>query len=128
LAKEAKKLVCDCCDPDWIQAAMIFANAKGHFASLTFQLRLYMELLHCTFKEEAAKEFLTKLQDGKWINDVKDEEFHFIDEKVEEDRQRLLSILTKVGSSDSKNFIKRLEISSDRATLLQENATNVIDA
>ncbi len=87
-----------------------------------------MELLQCTFKEEAAKEFLTKLQDGKWINDVKDEEFHFIDEKVEEDRQRLLSILTKVGSSDSKNFIKRLEISSDRATLLQENATNVIDA
>jgi predicted Ser/Thr protein kinase len=107
---------------------MIFANAKEHFASLTFKLRLYMELLQSTFEEGATKEFLTKLHDGKWIDDVKDEEFHFIDEKAKEDRQRLLSRLTKVGSSDSENLIKRLEISSDRATFLQENATNVMDA
>jgi predicted Ser/Thr protein kinase len=40
----------------------------------------------------------------------------------------LLSRLIKVGSSASENLIKRLEISFDRATLLQENATNVIDA
>jgi hypothetical protein len=128
LAKEAEKLVHDCCDPEWIQAAMIFANAKEHFASLTFKLRLYMELLQSIFKEGATKEFLTKLHDRKWTDDVKDEEFHFIDEKAMEDRQRLLSRLTEVGSSDSENLIKRLEISSDRATLLQENATNVIDA
>ncbi len=128
LAKEAEKLVRDCCDPQWIQAAMIFANANEHFASLTFKLRLYMELLQSIFKEGATKEFLTKLQDRKRIDDVKDEEFHFIDEKAIEDRQRLLSRLTKVGSNDSKNLIKRLEIFSDRTTLLQENATNVIDA
>jgi hypothetical protein len=36
--------------------------------------------------------------------------------------------LTKVGSSDSENLIKRLEISSHQATFLQESATNVIDA
>jgi hypothetical protein len=128
LAKEAEKLVRDCCNPEWIQAAMIFANAKEHFASLIFKLRLYMELLQSTFEEGATKEFLTKLQDGKRIDDVKDEEFHFIDEKAKEDRQRLLSRLTEVRSSDSENLIKRLQISSDRATFLQENATNVMDA
>jgi hypothetical protein len=128
LAKEAEKLVCDCCDPEWIQAAMIFANAKEHFVSLIFKLRLYMELLQSIFKEGATKEFLTKLQDRKRIDDVKNEEFHFIDEKAMEDRQRLLSRLIKVGSSDSDNLIKRLEISSDRATFLPENATTVIDA
>ncbi len=127
LAKEVEKLVLDCCDPKWIQAAMIFANAKEHFASLTFKLRLYMELLQSIFKE-GATEFLSKLHDRKWIDDVKDEEFHFIDEKAMEDRQRLLSRLTEVGSNDSENLIKRLKISSDRTTLLQENATNVIDA
>jgi hypothetical protein len=128
LAKEAEKLVHDCCDVEWIQAAMIFGNAKEHFASLTFKLRLYMELLQSIFEEGATKEFLTKLQDRKWIDDVKDEEFQFIDEKAKEDRQRLLSRLTKVGSSDSKNLIKRLEISSHRGTSFQENATNVMDA
>ncbi len=86
LAKEAEKLVHDCCDAEWIQAAMIFANAKEHFASLTFKLRLYMELLQSIFQEGATKEFLTKLQHRKWIDDVKDEEFHFIDEKAKEDR------------------------------------------
>ncbi len=128
LAKEAEKLVHDCCGAEWIQAAMIFANAKEHFASLTFKLRLYMELFQSIFEDRVTKEFLTKLQDPKWINDVKDEEFHFIDEKAKEDRQRLLSRLTEDGSSDSENLIKRLEISSDRATFLQESATNVIDA
>ncbi|KAH9567479.1 hypothetical protein CY35_03G029700 [Sphagnum magellanicum] len=129
LAKEAEKLVRDCCDPEWIQATMIFANAKEHFASLTFKLRLYMELLQSIFKEGATKEeFLSKLWDRKWIDDVKDEEFHFIDEKAMEDQQRLLSRLIEVGSSDSENLIKRLEISSDRTTLLHENATNVINA
>jgi tRNA A-37 threonylcarbamoyl transferase component Bud32 len=128
LAKEAEKLVHDCCDAQWIQAAMIFGNAKEHFASLTFKLRLYMELLQNIFKEGATKEFLTKLQDPKWIDDVKDEEFHFIDEKAKEDQQRLLSRLTEVGSSDSENLIRRLHISSNRATFLQDNATSVIDA
>jgi hypothetical protein len=85
LAKEAEKLVRDCCDAEWIPAAMIFANVKEHFASLTFKLRLYMELLQSIFQEGATKEFLTKLQDGKQIDDVKDEEFHFIDEKAKED-------------------------------------------
>jgi len=128
LAKEAEKLVHDCCDPKWIQVAMIFANAKEHFASLTFKLRLYMELLQSIFKEGATEQFLSKLQDRKWIDDVKDEEFQFINEKAMKDRQRLLSRLIEVRSSDSENLIKRLEISFDRATLLQENATNVIDA
>jgi hypothetical protein len=128
LAKEAEKLVHDCCDAEWIQAAMIFANAKEHFASLTFKLRLYMELLQSIFEEGATKEFLTKLHNPKWIDDVKDEEFHFIDEKAKEDRQRLLSRLIHVGSSDSENLIRRLQISSDRPTFLQDNATSVIDA
>jgi hypothetical protein len=128
LAKEAQKLVCDCCDAEWIQAAMIFANAKEHFSSLSFKLGLYMELLQSIFEEGATKEFLTKLQDQKWIDNVKDEEFHFIDEKAKEDRQRLLSRLIHVGSSDSENLIRRLQISSNRATFLQDNATSVIDA
>jgi len=128
LAKEAEKLVHDCCDVEWIQAAMIFANAKEHFASLTFKFRLYMKLLHSIFKEGATKEFLTKLHDPKWIDDVKDEEFHFIDKKTKEDRQRLLLRLIHVESSDSKNLIRRLQISSARATFLQDNATSVIDA
>ncbi len=59
-----------------------------------------MELLQNIFEEGTTKEFLTKLQDQKWIDDVKDEEFHFIDEKVEEDQQRSLSRLIHVGSSD----------------------------
>ncbi|CAK9872706.1 unnamed protein product [Sphagnum jensenii] len=126
LAKEAEKLVRDCCDRELIQAAMIFANAKEHFASLILKLRLHMELLQSILKEGATKEFLAKLQER--IDDIKDKEFHFIDEKAMEDRQRLLSRLTKVGSSDSKNLIKRLEISSNRAILLHENATNVIEA
>jgi len=128
LAKEAEKLVHDCCNPKWIQAAIIFANANEHFASLTFKLRLYMELLQSIFKEGATKEFFTKLHNRKQIDDVKDEAFLFIDEKAKEDRQRLLSRLTEVGSSDSENLIKRLEISSNGATFLQHNATSVIDA
>ncbi len=128
LATEADKLVRGCCDPNWIQAAMIFANAKEHFASLTFKLRLYSELLQNIFKEGTTKEFLSKLQDRKRIDDVKDEEFHFINEKAMEDRQRLLLRLTEVRSSDSENLIKRLEIFSNRAILLHENATNVVDA
>jgi hypothetical protein len=128
LANEAEKLVHDCCDAKWIQAAMIFANAKEHFASLTFKLRLYMELLQIIFEEGATKEFLIKLLDQKWIDDVKDEEVHFIDEKAKEDRQRLLLRLIHDGSSDSKNLIRRLQISSNRATFLQDNATSVIDA
>ncbi len=61
LAKEVEKLVRDCCDPKWIQATMIFAIAKEHFASLTFKLRLYMELLQSIFKEGTTKEFFIKL-------------------------------------------------------------------
>jgi hypothetical protein len=128
LAKEAEKLVHDCCDAKWIQAAMIFANAKEHFASLTFKLRLCMELLQSIFKEGAIETFFTKLQDPKWSDNVKDEEFLIIDEKAKEDQQMLMSRLTEVRSSDSENLIKRLEISSDRAAVLLENSTNVIDA
>jgi hypothetical protein len=128
MAKEVEILVGDCCDAKWIQSAMILANAKEHFASLAFKLRLNMQLLQSIFKEGATKEFLTKLQDQKWIDGVKDEEFLIIDEKAKKDQQRLLSRLTEGGSSDSKNLIKRLEISSHRATFLQESATNVIDA
>jgi len=127
-AKEVEILVGDCCDAQWIQSAMIWANAKEHFASLAFKLRLNMQLLQSIFKEGATEKFLTKLQDPKWSDDVKDEEFLIIDEKAKKDQQRLLSRLTEVGSSDSKNLIKRLEISSHRATFLQESATNVIDA
>ncbi len=61
LAKEAEKLVHDYCDAEWIQAAMIFANAKENFASFTFKLTMYMELLQNIFEEGATKEFLTKL-------------------------------------------------------------------
>jgi hypothetical protein len=77
-----------------------------------------MELLQIIFEEGTTKEFLTKLQDQKWIHDVKDEEFHFIDEKTKEDQQRLLSRLIHVGSSDLENLIKRLKISFHRATFL----------
>jgi hypothetical protein len=106
LAKEAEKLVRDCCNPEWIQAAMIFANAKEHFASLTFKFTLYVELLQSIFKEGATKEFLIKLQE--WSDDVKDEEFPIIDEKALKDQQWLLSRLMEVGSIDSENLIKRL--------------------
>jgi hypothetical protein len=128
MAKEVEILVGDCCDAQWIQSAMILANAKEHFASLAFKLRLNMQLLQSIFKEGATEKFLTKLQDPEWSDYVKDEEFLIIDEKARKDQQRLLSRLTEVGSSDSKNLIKRLEISSHRATFLQESATNVIDA
>jgi hypothetical protein len=48
---------------------------------------------------------------------VKHEEFHF-DEEAKEDRELLISRLIQIGSSDSENLIKRLEISSNQATLL----------
>jgi hypothetical protein len=51
---------------------------------------------------------------------VKHEEFHF-DEESKEDRQLLISRLIQIGSSDSENLIKRLEISSNQATLLWYN-------
>ncbi|CAK9877656.1 unnamed protein product [Sphagnum jensenii] len=86
-----------------------------------------MQLLQSIFNG-ATEKFLTKLQDPKWSDYVKDEEFLIIDEKAKKDQQRLLSRLTEVGSIDSKNLIKRLQISSHRATFLQESATNVIDA
>ncbi|CAK9224471.1 unnamed protein product [Sphagnum troendelagicum] len=106
--KEGEILVVDCCDAQWIRVAMILANAKEHFTSLIFKLRLYMQLFQSIFKEGATKEFLIKLQDRKWSDDVKDEEFPIIDEKALEDQQWLLSRLMKVGSSDSENLIKRL--------------------
>ncbi|CAM6068468.1 unnamed protein product [Sphagnum tenellum] len=106
--KEGEMLVGDCCDAQWIQVAMILANAKEHFTSLIFKLRLYMQLFQSIFKEGATKEFLIKLQDRKWSDDVKDEEFPIIDEKALEDQQWLLSRLIEVGSIDSENLIKRL--------------------
>ncbi|KAH9571985.1 hypothetical protein CY35_02G122700 [Sphagnum magellanicum] len=106
--KEGEILVGDCCDAQWIRVAMILANAKEHFKSLIFKLRLYMQLFQSIFKEGATKEFLIRLQDRKWSDDVKDEEFPIIDEKALEDQQWLLSRLIKVGSTDSENLIKRL--------------------
>ncbi|CAN5970163.1 unnamed protein product [Sphagnum jensenii] len=106
--KEGEILVGDCCDAQWIRVAMILANAKEHFTFLIFKLRLYMQLFQSIFKEGATKEFLIKLQDRKWSDDVKDEEFPIIDEKALEDQQRLLSRLMEVGSIDSENLIKRL--------------------
>ncbi|CAM6036319.1 unnamed protein product [Sphagnum compactum] len=106
--KEGEILVRDCCDAQWIRVAMILANAKEHFTSLIFKLRLYMQLFQSIFKEGATKEFLIKLQDRKWSDDVKDEEFPIIDEKALEDQQWLLSRLMEVGSIDSENLIKRL--------------------
>jgi hypothetical protein len=35
--------------------AMILANAKEHFTSLIFKLRLYMQLFQSIFKEGATK-------------------------------------------------------------------------
>jgi hypothetical protein len=127
-AKEVEILVGDCCDAQWIQSAMILANAKEHFASLAFKLRLNMQLLQSIFKEGATEKFLTKLQDPTWSDYVKDEEFLIIDEKAKKDQQQLLSRLTEVGSSASKNLIKRLEISSNRATFLKHNGSSVFDA
>jgi hypothetical protein len=106
--KEGEILVGDCCDAQWIQAAMILANAKEHFTSLIFKLRLYMQLFQSIFKEGATKEFLIKLQDRKWSDDVKDEEFRSIDVEAFKDQQWLLSKLIEVGSIDSENLIKRL--------------------
>ncbi|KAH9533945.1 hypothetical protein CY35_18G080500 [Sphagnum magellanicum] len=106
--KEGEILVGDCCDAQWIRVAMILANAKEHFTSLIFKLRLYTQLFQSIFKEGATKEFFIKLQDRKWSDDVKDEEFPIIDEKALEDQQWLLSRLMEVGSIDSENLIKRL--------------------
>jgi serine/threonine protein kinase len=106
--KEGEILVGDCCDAQWIRVAMILANAKEHFTSLIFKLRLYMQLFQSIFKEGATKEFLIKLQDRKWSDDVKKEEFPIIDEKALEDQEWLLSRLMEVGSIDSENLIKRL--------------------
>jgi hypothetical protein len=105
--KEGEILVGDCCDTQWIRVAMILANAKEHFTSLIFKLRLYMQLFQSIFKEGATKEFLVKLQDQKWSDDVKDEEFAIVDDKALEDQQWLLSRLMEVGSIDSENLIKR---------------------
>ncbi|KAH9571987.1 hypothetical protein CY35_02G122900 [Sphagnum magellanicum] len=106
--KEGEILVGDCCDAEWIRVAMILANAKEHFTSLIFKLRLYMQLFQSIFKEGATNEFLIKLQDRKWSDDVKDEEFPIINEKALEDQQWLLSRLIEVGSIDSENLIRRL--------------------
>jgi hypothetical protein len=90
---------------------MILANAEEHFASLAFKLRLYRQLLQSIFEKKATK-MLTKLQNLKWSDDIKDAEFSIMDRKVQEDRKQLLSRLTKVGSSESENLIKRLDIFS----------------
>ncbi|CAM6048038.1 unnamed protein product [Sphagnum compactum] len=108
-AMEVDKLVGYCCDAQWIQAAIIVANAKEHFASLAFKLRLYTQLLQSIFKKKATK-MVTKLQNPKWSDDIEDAEFSIIDQKAQEDRKRLLSRLTQVGSSESENLIKRLDI------------------
>jgi len=120
-AMEVDKLVGDCCDAQWIQAAMIVANAKEHFASLAFKLRLYRQLLQSIFEKKATK-MLTKLQNRKWSNDIKDAEFSMMDRKVQEDQKQLLSRLRKVGSSESENLIKRLDIFSIGGAFLQHKS------
>ncbi len=125
-AMEVDKLVGDCCDAQWIQAAMIVANAEEHFASLAFKLRLYRQLLQSIFEKKATK-MLTKLQNPKWSDDIKDAEFSIMDRKVQEDRKQLLSRLTKVGSSESENLIKRLDTFSIRGAFLQHKASFVLD-
>ncbi len=92
--KELEILVGGCCDA---QAAMILANAKEHFTSLIFKLRLYMQLFQNISKEGGTKQ----LQDQKWSDPN-------IDEIAEKDRQQLLLRLTEDGSIDSTNLIKRL--------------------
>ncbi len=64
--------------------------------------------------------FLSELWDQKWSDDVKHEEFHF-DEEAKEDRELLISRLIQIGSSGSENLVRRLEISSNQATLLWYN-------
>ncbi len=125
-AMEVDKLVGDCCDAQWIPAAIIVANAKEHFASLAFKLRLYRQLLQSIFEKKATK-MLTKLQNPKWSDDIKDAEFSIMDRKVQEDRKQLLSRLIQVGSSESENLIKRLDIFSIRGALLQHNPSFVLD-
>ncbi len=99
--KEVEILVGGCCDPQWIQAAMILANAKEHFKSLIFKLKLYMQLFQNISKEGGTQEFLIQLQNQKRSDPN-------IDERAEKDRQQLLLRLTKDGSIDSTNLIKRL--------------------
>ncbi len=125
-AIEVDKLVGDCCDAQWIQAAMIVANAKEHFASLAFKVRLYRQLLHSIFEKKATK-MVTKHQNPKWSDDIKDAEFSIIDLKAQEDRKQLLSRLTQVRSSESENLIKRLDIFSIRGAFLQHNVSFVVD-
>ncbi len=108
------------------QAAIIVANTKEHFASLAFKLRLYMQLLQSSFEKKATK-MVTKLQNPKCSDDIKDAEFSIIDRKAQEDRKRLLSRSTQVGSSESENLIKRLDIFSIRGAFLQHNASFVLD-
>ncbi len=99
--KEVEILVGGCYDAQWIQAAMILANAKEHFTSLIFKLRLYTQLFQNISKEAGTREFLIQLQNQKWSDPN-------IDERAKKDRQQLLSRLTKDGSIDSTNLIKRL--------------------
>jgi hypothetical protein len=53
--KEGEILVGDCCDAQWIRVAMIWANAKEHFTSLIFKLRLYMQLFPKHFQGRSNK-------------------------------------------------------------------------
>jgi hypothetical protein len=53
--KEGEILVGDCCNAQWIQVAMILANAKEHFTSLIFKLRLYMQLFPKHFQGRSNK-------------------------------------------------------------------------
>ncbi|CAK9877658.1 unnamed protein product [Sphagnum jensenii] len=58
---------------------------------------------------------------------MEDAEFSIIDRKAQEDRKWLLSRLMQVGSSESENLIKRLDIFSIRGAFLQQNASFVLD-
>jgi tRNA A-37 threonylcarbamoyl transferase component Bud32 len=128
-AKDAEILVNECCDGQWIEAAIILAKAKEHFASLVFKLELYGTRLQNVHNEESKNMFLATL--GDWSKCVMEKNFHIINEKAKQDQQSLLSRLEAcVGSSDSnsqvENLIRRLKFSDDRGTNLH-SAVGAID-
>lgn len=65
--QEVEMLIGDCCGAWWIQVAMILANVKEHFESLTFKLSLYLQLLQNNFNESEDNVFEWTLRSKvKW--------------------------------------------------------------
>ncbi len=68
VAKDGEILVQGCRSNQWIQTAIIFADAKEHFASLVLKVELYMALLQNNLNEQIKRMFLSNFQD--WSNEV----------------------------------------------------------